>query len=86
MTTPESPTTPASAGQPTNRDSESQQAAGGVEAPGTGGSRLEAAQGWLRGRTDSGLGLLAALWLSRYFEASWNSAPAAVSTDIMLSA
>ena len=84
MTTPESPTTPASAGQPTNRDSESQQAAGGVEAPGTGGSRLEAAQGWLRGRTDSGLGRLVLLWFRRYFESSRNSGSAAT-TYITLS-
>ena len=54
------------------------------EAPGTGGSRLAAAQGWLRGRTDSGLGRLVPLWFRRYFEASRNSASAA-STYITLS-
>ena len=54
------------------------------EAPGTGGSRLAAAQGWLRGRTDSGLGRLALLWSRRYFEASRNSG-AAATTYITLS-
>jgi membrane protein len=83
MTTPESPTTPASAEQPTIRDPGSQRAAG-VEAPGTGGSRLGAAQGWLHGPADSGLGRLALLWFRRYFEASRNSG-AAATTYITLS-
>ena len=52
--------------------------------PGTGGSRLAAAQGWLRGRTDSGLGRLVLLWFRRYFESSRNSGSAAT-TYITLS-
>jgi membrane protein len=54
------------------------------ETPGTGGSRLAAAQGWLRDRTDSGLGRLVLLWFRRYFEASRNSGSAAT-TYITLS-
>jgi membrane protein len=46
-------------------------------APGTGGSRLGAAQGWLQKRADSSLGRLALLWFRRYFEASRNSGAAA---------
>jgi len=46
-------------------------------APGTGGSRLGAAQGWLHKRADSSLGRLALLWFRRYFEASRNSGAAA---------
>ena len=46
-------------------------------APGTGGSRLGAAQGWLQKRADSSLGRLAFLWFRRYFEASRNSGAAA---------
>ena len=47
------------------------------EAPGTGGSRLSAVVGWLRGRTDTSIGRLALLWFRRYFEASRNSGAAA---------
>ena len=54
------------------------------EAPGTGGSRLAAAQEWLQKRTDSGLGRLVLLWFQRYFEASRNSGSAAT-TYITLS-
>ena len=49
----------------------------GAEAPGTGGSRLSATVGWLRGRTDTSIGRLALLWFRRYFEASRNSGAAA---------
>ena len=56
----------------------------GAEAPGTGGSRLGAAQGWLRSRADSSLGRLVLLWFRRYFEASRNSG-AAATTYITLS-
>ena len=55
-----------------------------TESPGTGGSRLAAAQGWLHERTDSGLGRLVVLWSRRYFEASRNSG-AAATTYITLS-
>jgi uncharacterized BrkB/YihY/UPF0761 family membrane protein len=48
-----------------------------TESPGTGGSRLAAAQGWLHERTDSSLGRLVLLWFRRYFEASRNSGSAA---------
>ena len=65
-------------------DSAAQDAPPVEEAPGTGGSRLAAAQGWLRGRTDSRLGRFVLLWFRRYFEASRNSA-AAASTYITLS-
>ena len=50
---------------------------GAAESPGTGGSRLAAAQGWLHERADSSLGRLALLWFRRYFEASRNSGAAA---------
>jgi membrane protein len=83
MTTPESPTTPAATEQPTG-DPGSQGVAGGVEAPGTGGSRLAAAEDWLHHRADSGLGRLVLLWFRRYFEASRNSGGAAT-TYITLS-
>jgi uncharacterized BrkB/YihY/UPF0761 family membrane protein len=53
-------------------------------APGTGGSRLGAAQGWLHKRADSSLGRLVVLWFRRYFEASRNSG-AAATTYITLS-
>src|SRR5512133_3150641 len=69
MTTPEIPASVPSDQQP---------------APGTGGSRLAAAQGWLHERADSGLGQLVSLWFSRYFEASRNSG-AAATTYITLS-
>jgi uncharacterized BrkB/YihY/UPF0761 family membrane protein len=49
----------------------------GAEASGTGGSRLSATVGWLRGRTDSSIGRLVLLWFRRYFEASRNSGAAA---------
>ena len=62
MTTPEIPASVPSDQQP---------------APGTGGSRLGAAQGWLQKRADSSLGRLAFLWFRRYFEASRNSGAAA---------
>jgi membrane protein len=62
MTTPEIPASVPSDQQP---------------APGTGGSRLGAAQGWLQRRADSSLGRLAFLWFRRYFEASRNSGAAA---------
>ena len=48
-----------------------------TESPGTGGSRLAAAQGWLHERADSSLGRLVLLWFRRYFEASRNSGAAA---------
>jgi hypothetical protein len=66
MTTPETPASVVS-----------QDAGPVTESPGTGGSRLEAAQGWLHERTDSGLGRLVLLWSRRYFEASRNSGGAA---------
>ena len=74
MTTPEAeaPVTAANGEKPPNAD------------PGTGGSRLAAAQDWLRGRTDSGLGRLVLLWFRRYFESSRNSGSAAT-TYITLS-
>ena len=53
-------------------------------APGTGGSRLEAAQGWLHKRADSSLGRLVVIWFRRYFESSRNSG-AAATTYITLS-
>ncbi len=62
MTTPEIPASVPSDQQP---------------APGTGGSRLGAAQGWLQKRADSSLGRLTFLWFRRYFEASRNSGAAA---------
>jgi uncharacterized BrkB/YihY/UPF0761 family membrane protein len=69
MTTPEIPASVPSDQQP---------------APGTGGSRLGAAQGWLHKRADSSLGRLVVLWFRRYFEASRNSG-AAATTYITLS-
>jgi uncharacterized BrkB/YihY/UPF0761 family membrane protein len=81
MTTPEFP---ASGEQPAPEDLLSQDARPVTESPGTGGSRLAAAQGWLRERADSGLGRLVSLWFSRYFEASRNSG-AAATTYITLS-
>jgi membrane protein len=74
MTTPETPASVASDGQP----------APVTESPGTGGSRLAAAQGWLHERTDSGHGRLVLLWFQRYFEASRNSG-AAATTYVTLS-
>jgi membrane protein len=62
MTTPEIPASVPSDQQP---------------APGTGGSRLGAAQGWLQKRADSSLGRLTFLWFRRYFESSRNSGAAA---------
>jgi membrane protein len=62
----------------------SQDAVPVTESPGTGGSRLAAAQGWLHERTDSGLGRLVLLWSRRYFEASRNSG-AAATTYVTLS-
>jgi uncharacterized BrkB/YihY/UPF0761 family membrane protein len=55
-----------------------------TESPGTGGSRLAAAQRWLHERADSGLGRLVLLWFRRYFEASRNSG-AAATTYVTLS-
>ena len=81
MTTPEFP---ASGEQPAPEDLLSQDARPVTESPGTGGSRMAAAQGWLRERADSGLGRLVSLWFSRYFEASRNSG-AAATTYITLS-
>src|SRR3954452_18812230 len=49
----------------------------GMEAPGTGGSRLSAVRDWLRDRTDTRFARLAFLWSRRYFEASRNSGAAA---------
>ena len=69
MTTPEIPASVPSDQQP---------------APGTGGSRLGAAQGWLQKRADSSLGRLVVIWFRRYFEASRNSG-AAATTYITLS-
>jgi uncharacterized BrkB/YihY/UPF0761 family membrane protein len=48
-----------------------------TESPGTGGSRLAAAQRWLHQRADSSLGRLVLLGFRRYFEASRNSGAAA---------
>jgi membrane protein len=62
----------------------SQDAVPVTESPGTGGSRLAAAQGWLHERTDSGLGRFVLLWSRRYFEASRNSG-AAATTYVTLS-
>jgi uncharacterized BrkB/YihY/UPF0761 family membrane protein len=69
MTTPEIPASVPSDQQP---------------APGTGGSRLGAAQSWLHKRADSSLGRLVVIWFRRYFEASRNSG-AAATTYITLS-
>jgi uncharacterized BrkB/YihY/UPF0761 family membrane protein len=55
-----------------------------TESPGTGGSRLAAAQRWLHERADSRLGQLVLLWFRRYFEASRNSG-AAATTYVTLS-
>jgi hypothetical protein len=74
MTTPKTPASVVSDGQPAPL----------TESPGTGGSRLAAAQGWLHERTDSGLGRLVLLWSRRYFEASRNSG-AAATTYVTLS-
>ena len=84
MTTPQTPDSVASDGQPPPDDLLSQDAVPVTESPGTGGSRLTAAQGWLRERTDSGLGRLVLLWFQRYFEASRNSG-AAATTYVTLS-
>jgi uncharacterized BrkB/YihY/UPF0761 family membrane protein len=73
MTTPEIPASVASDEQPAP-----------AESPGTGGSRLGAAQGWLHKRADSSLGRLVVIWFRRYFEASRNSG-AAATTYITLS-
>jgi uncharacterized BrkB/YihY/UPF0761 family membrane protein len=73
MTTPDIPASVASDEQPPPGES-----------PGTGGSRLGAAQGWLHERADSSLGRLVLLWFRRYFEASRNSG-AAATTYITLS-
>ena len=73
MTTPEIPASVASDDQPA-----------AAESPGTGGSRLGAAQGWLQKRADSALGRLVVIWFRRYFEASRNSG-AAATTYITLS-
>ena len=48
-----------------------------TETPGGGGGRRSAVAGWLRGRTQTGVGRLAFLWFHRYFEASRNSGAAA---------
>ena len=84
MTTPETPASVASAEQPAPEDLPRQDAGPVTESPGTGGSRLAAAQGWLHERADSGLGRLVSLWFRRYFEASRNSG-AAATTYITLS-
>jgi uncharacterized BrkB/YihY/UPF0761 family membrane protein len=84
MTTPETPASVASDEQQAADDLPSQDASPVTESPGTGGSRLGAAQGWLHERADSGLGRLVVLWFSRYFEASRNSG-AAATTYITLS-
>jgi uncharacterized BrkB/YihY/UPF0761 family membrane protein len=68
MDTPDNPRSPPSGKQPVVLS---------AEAPGTGGSRLSAAVGWLRGRTETSLGRLVLLWFKRYFEASRNSGAAA---------
>ena len=70
MTTPESPASVASDEQPAPDGLLSEDAGPVTESPGTGGSRLAAAQGWLHERADSGLGRLVLLWFRRYFEAS----------------
>jgi membrane protein len=49
----------------------------GLEAPGTGGSRLSAVRDWLRGRAETRFARLALLWFRRYLEASRNSGAAA---------
>ncbi len=58
-------------------DQPSSLASPSAEAPGTGGSRLSATVGWLRGRTETSVGRLVLLWFRRYFEASRNSGAAA---------
>jgi uncharacterized BrkB/YihY/UPF0761 family membrane protein len=47
------------------------------DASGTGGGRLAAVSGWLRGRADNRVARLASLWFRRYLEASRNSGAAA---------
>jgi uncharacterized BrkB/YihY/UPF0761 family membrane protein len=84
MTTQETPASVASGEQPAPDDLPSEDAGPVTESPGTGGSRLAAAEGWLRERTDSGLGRLVLLWSRRYFESSRNSG-AAATTYITLS-
>jgi len=84
MATSETPASVAPDGQPAPDDLLSQDAGPVTASPGTGGSRLAAAQGWLDERTDSGLGRLVLLWFRRYFEASRNSG-AAATTYVTLS-
>jgi len=84
MTTPETPASVASGEQPAPDDLPSEDGGPVEESPGTGGSRLAAAEGWLHERTDSGLGQLVVLWSRRYFESSRNSG-AAATTYITLS-
>jgi uncharacterized BrkB/YihY/UPF0761 family membrane protein len=84
MTTPETPVSVASGEQPAPDDLPSEDGGPVKESPGTGGSRLAAAEGWLHERTDSGLGQLVVLWSRRYFESSRNSG-AAATTYITLS-
>jgi membrane protein len=84
MTTPEIPASVGSDEQPAPDEVLSRDAEPVTESPGTGGSRLAAAQGWLRQRADSSLGRLVLLWFRRYFEASRNSGGAAT-TYITLS-
>ena len=84
MTTPETLASVASDKRLGPEDLLSQDAGPVTESPGTGGSRLAAAQAWLHERTDSGLGRLVLLWFRRYFEASRNSG-AAATTYVTLS-
>jgi len=84
MTTPETPASVTSDEQSAADGLLSQDAAPVTESPGSGGSRLAAAHGWLHERTDSGIGRLVLLWFRRYFEASRNSG-AAATTYVTLS-
>ena len=84
MTTPETPASVASEERPAHGDVPRQDSGPVTASPGTGGSRLAAAQGWLHERADSSLGRLGLLWFRRYFESSRNSG-AAATTYITLS-
>jgi uncharacterized BrkB/YihY/UPF0761 family membrane protein len=77
MTTPGIPASVGSDRQPAPDNVLTEDAGPVTEPPGTGGSRLAAAQGWLHERADSSLGRLVLLGFRRYFEASRNSGAAA---------
>jgi hypothetical protein len=62
----------------------SSRALSGMEAPGTGGSRLSAVRDWLSDRADTRFARVAFLWIRRYFEASRNSG-AGAAANITLS-